>query len=179
MSFPHRFAWPIFAAAWLFAASPIPAYAQSSDSTRIAAINLSYVARMSRAGKAGLSRIDDATRQKALELEARAAELRKQEAELQQPTVGLSERARADLRRAFDKARLDFDRLQQDAQHEIDAMQAQFEIDFRAKLAPVIDEIAKARGLQFVFGLEQAPIVWWSPSADISEEVVKKLDAAK
>jgi len=30
-----------------------------------------------------------------------------------------------------------------------------------------------------VFGIDQAAIVWWSPAADISEEVVKRLDAAK
>jgi Skp family chaperone for outer membrane proteins len=30
-----------------------------------------------------------------------------------------------------------------------------------------------------VFGLEQAAIVWWSPAVDISEEVVKRLDAGK
>ena len=176
---PHRFAWPIFAAAWLFAASPSAASAQAGDTTRIGAINLSYVVRMSKAGQAGLTRIDVATRQKATELEARAVELRKQEAALQQPGAALSERAQADLRRAFDKARLDFERLQQDARHDIDSMQAQFEIDFRAALAPVLDAISKEKGLQFVFGLEQAAIVWWSPAADVSEEVVKRLDAGK
>ena len=173
----HRFAWSVFAAAWLFGAGISPAYAQVIDSTRIGAINLSHVARMSRAGKEALSRIDEATRQKAIELDARAAALQKQETELRRGGIGLTDRAREDLRRAFDKARLDFDRVRQDAQHEIDAMQMQFEIEFRAKLAPVIDAISKEKGLQFVFGLEQAPIVWWSPSADISDEVVKKLDA--
>lgn len=176
----HRFAWAIFGAAWLLAASPSWAHAQDGDGTRIGAIDLSYIARNSKAGKEGLTRIDVATRQKAAELEARAVDLRKQEAELQQPGMGMSDRARADLRRAFDKARLDFDRLRQDAQHEIDTMQAQFEIDFRAKLAPLIDDISKEKHLQLVFGLDQTPlVVWWSPAADISDEVVKRLDAGK
>jgi Skp family chaperone for outer membrane proteins len=43
----------------------------------------------------------------------------------------------------------------------------------------VIDEVSKEKGLHFVFGLEQAAIVWWSPAVDISEECVKRLDAAK
>ena len=47
----------------------------------------------------------------------------------------------------------------------------------RVKLAPVIDAVSKEKGLHFVFGLEQAAIVWWSPAVDISEEVVKRLDA--
>ena len=84
-----------------------------------------------------------------------------------------------DLQRAFEKSRLDLERFQQDAKNEIEAMQTRFDADFRAKLAPVIDEISKEKGLHFIFGLEQAAIVWWSPSVDISDEVVKRLDAGK
>jgi Skp family chaperone for outer membrane proteins len=49
----------------------------------------------------------------------------------------------------------------------------------RVKLSPIVDAISKERGLHFVFGLEEAAIVWWSRTADISEEVVKRLDAGK
>ena len=112
-------------------------------------------------------------------MEARAAELQKQQASLQQSTVGLSPRAVADLQRAFDQSRTDFERLQQDAQKEMEALQMQFEMEFRARIEPVIDAVSKEKGLQFVFGLEQAAIVWWNPALDISEEVVKKLDAGK
>ena len=154
------------------------AFAQP-DTTKIGAINLSYVARTSKAGKEGLARIEEAGRKKSLEVEAKAVELQKQQAELQKSSIGLSARALADLQRAFEKSRIDFDRLQQDAQKEIEAMQTQFEIEFRATLAPVIDEVSKEKGLQFVFGLEQAAIVWWSPGVDISDDVVKKLGAGK
>ena len=169
----------ILTAAFLAATFTSPGFAQTIDTTKIGAINLAYVARTSQAGKAGLSRIDEASRKKAAELDARAAELQQQQLALQKPNAGLSARARADLQRAFDKSRVDFERMQQDAQKEIEALQAQFEIEFRAKLTPVIDAISKSKGLQFVFGLEQAAIVWWNPALDISEEVVKRLDAGK
>ena len=163
----------------LVLAASSPALAQSIDATKIGAINLSYVARMSKAGKEGLARIEEAGRRKSVEVDARAAELQKQQVELQKAGAGLSERARAALQREFDRSRVDFERLQQDAREEIEALQSQFELDFRARLAPIIDEVSKERGLQFVFGLEQAAIVWWSPAADISEDVVKRLDARK
>ena len=169
----------ILTAAFLAATFTSPAIAQTIDTTKIGAINLSYVARTSKAGKEGLARIDEAGRKKAAEVDARAADLQKQQTELQRSTVGLSARAVADLQRAFDKSRVDLDRLKQDAQKELEAMQMQFELEFRARLEPVIDEVSKAKGLQFVFGLEQAAIVWWNPALDISDEVVKKLDAGK
>jgi outer membrane protein len=154
-----------------------PAFAQ--DTTRVGCVSLAYVARMSKAGKEGLSRIDAASRKKAAEVEARAAELEKQQTDFRFSSTGLSPRAIADLQRTFEKSKVDFERLQQDAQKEIEAMQTQFELEFRAKLAPIIDAVSKEKGLQFVFGLEQAAIVWWSPTVDISEEVAKRLDAGK
>jgi outer membrane protein len=160
-------------------ATPLPSLAQSPDATKIGAINLSYVARTSKAGKAGLARIEDVGRQKTAEVEIKAADVQRRQAELQKNAVGMTERSRADLQRAFEKARTDFDRLQQDAQKELQDLQTQFEMEFRAQIAPVIDEVSKEKGLQFVFGLEQAAIVWWSPAVDISEEVVKRLDARK
>jgi Skp family chaperone for outer membrane proteins len=154
-------------------------FAQVVDASRIGAINLSYVARTSKIGKSEIARIEDASRKKVAEIEIKAADVQRQQAALQKIGVGLSERARADLQRAFEKSRLELERFQQDARNEIDAMQAQFDLQFRAKLAPVIDEISKEKGLHFVFGLEEVAIVWWSPAVDISDEVVKRLDDAK
>lgn len=167
------------AAAVIAALVSSTSFAQVVDAVKIGAINLSYVARNSKVGKTELARIEDATRKKAAEIDLKAAELQKQQVELQKTGIGLSPRAVGDLQRAFEKGRLELERFQQDARNEIEAMQTQFDVDFRAKLAPVIDEISKEKGLHFVFGLEQAAIVWWSPAVDISDDVVKRLDAEK
>jgi outer membrane protein len=154
-----------------------PALAQ--DVTRVGAISLAYVARSSNAGKAALAEIEKFVKLKESEAALKAAELEKQRAELQKTGVGLSARAVGDLQKAFEKSRVEFERFQQDAQAEIDRMQQKFDAEFRVKLAPIIDAVSKEKGLQFVFGLEQAAIVWWSPAVDISDDVVKRLDAAK
>ena len=154
-------------------------FAQVVDAIRIGAINLSYVARTSKIGKTEIAKIEDASRKKAAEIEIKAAELQRQQAALQKTGVGLSQRALEDLQRAFEKSRIELERFQQDARNEITAMQTQFDVEFRAKLAPVIDEVSKEKGLHFVFGLEEAAIVWWSPAVDISDEVVKRLDGGK
>jgi Skp family chaperone for outer membrane proteins len=163
----------------LIAAISTPTFAQVADAIRIGAINVSYVARSSKIGKSELAKIEDATRQKAAEIDIKTAQLQRQQTDLQRSSIGLSPRALADLQRSFDKSRVDLERFRQDAQNEITALRSQFELDFRARLAPVVDEISKEKGLHFVFGLEEAAIVWWSPAVDISDEVVKRLDGGK
>ena len=154
------------------------ASAQSAEPFRIGAVSFSYVARTSKAGRAAIAALDAFGRQKSLEVEAKAAELNKQQIELQK-SASMSPRAAADLQRAFEKSRLEFERFQQDARAEIEALQTQFDAELRVKIAPIVDEISKEKGLHFVFGLEQAAIVWWSPTVDISAEVVTRLDAVK
>ena len=177
----RRVALTVVIAAFLAALSNTTTFAaQVAEQFRIAAVNLSYVARTSKIGKSGLAKIEDVTRQKVAEVEIKAADLQRQQVALQKQSAVMSPRAVADLQRAFDRSRVDFERFQQDAKNEIEAMQTQFDVQFRAKLGPVIDEISKEKGLHFIFGLEQAPmVVWWSPTVDISDEVVKRLDAAK
>ena len=153
------------------------AFAQAVEPIQVGAINVGYVARASRAGKAALAALDAFGKQKSIEVQGKAAELQKQQTELQQQSAAMSARAVADRQRAFEKSKLDFDRFQQDAQAEIEAMQTKFDADFRMKLEPIVDEISKEKGLHFVFGIEQAALVWWSPAVDISEECVKRLDA--
>ena len=166
-------------AAILAALFPSASIAQSADSFQIGAVNFSYVARTSKAGKAAIAALDAFGKQKSIEVQGKAAELQKQEMELQKQSGSMSPRAVADLQRAFEKSRLEFDRFQQDAQAELDAMQNKFDADFRVKLAPILEEISKEKGLHLVFGIDQAAIIWWSPAVDISDECVKRLDAAK
>ena len=154
-----------------------PAYAQ--EPIRVGAVSLAYVARSSKAGKSALAEIEKFVKQKESEASVKAAELEQQRLALQKVGSGLSARALADLQKAFDKSRVEFERFQQDAHAEVERLQTNFDAEFRVKLAPVIDAVSKEKGLHFVFGLEQAAIVWWSPAVDISEEVVKRLDAGK
>lgn len=161
----------------LLAASATPVVAQ--DSTHVGAIRLSYVARSSNSGKAALAEIEQFVKQKESEAAVKAAGLEQQRLELQKTGVGLRAGALGDLQKAFDKSRVEFERFQQDAQADIARLQQTFDAEFRLTVAPIIDAVSKEKGLQFVFGLEEAAIVWWSPAVDISEEVIKRLDDAQ
>jgi Skp family chaperone for outer membrane proteins len=166
------------AAAIVAALSATSGFAQSVDVARIGALRLSYVAANSKAGKAAIAQIEEIGRRKSVEVESKAVDLQRQEAELQKQSPVMSPRAVADLQRAFEKSRVAFDRFQQDAQAEVAAMQQQIDAEFQLKLRPIVDEISREKGLHFVFGIEQASMVsWWSPAVDISDEVVKRLDA--
>jgi len=153
--------------------------ARAQSAPQIVGVNLTYIAANSKFGKAGLARIEAANKQKAGEIDARLAALTKQQAALQQSGSAMSERARADLQRAFDRARVDVTRFREDAQVELRLLQNQFEAEFRQKVTPLVDRLSRERGYSYVVGLEHPLIVWFAPSVDISDEIVKRLDAGE
>jgi Skp family chaperone for outer membrane proteins len=165
--------------ATLLIATAAPALAATQEIPRVGSIRMSYVTRTSKVGQSSLAEIEKFVKQKEAEATTRATELDKQRLEVQRSGTGLSERARGDLEKAFEKSRVEFERFQQDAKADIQALQLKLDNEFRGKLSPIVSAISRERGLHFVFGLEEAAIVWWSPAADISEEVVKRLDAGK
>ena len=91
-----RYSRIITALAVLLSAST--SFAQAVEQIRVGAISLEYVATHSETGKAALAAIDAFGRKKSLEVESKAAELQKQQVELQQQSPTMSPRAVADLR---------------------------------------------------------------------------------
>lgn len=159
--------------------SPAPLVSAQADAGVIAAVNMRYVASRSKSGRAAFERLDELGRQKKAEIEARSRALLEERRKLEQDPSFLSGNVQGQLAKAFEKARIEFERFQEDAEVEVLNLQRQIEAEFAAKVTPVIDTVAKERGLHFVFDAESAPIVWLAPVADISDEVVSRLDAGK
>jgi outer membrane protein len=66
---------------------------------------------------------------------------------------------------------------QQDAQAELQQMQTELRTDFEQRVTPVVEAIAKEKGLHAVFAADPAITLYIRPDLDISGEVIKRLDA--
>jgi Skp family chaperone for outer membrane proteins len=51
--------------------------------------------------------------------------------------------------------------------------------EFQKRLVPVIDELAKEKGLYAVFSAADSGAAYMHPGLDLSAEVIKRLDAKK
>ena len=70
-------------------------------------------------------------------------------------------------------------RMQQDAQAELNELQQELQGEFQKKLLPVLEVLAKEKGLQFLFSGADAGLIWAEPGLDLTLEAVKKLDGPK
>jgi Skp family chaperone for outer membrane proteins len=144
---------------------------------KIAFIDLQRVAQDSAAGKAAslqLKRLQDV---KLLDIQAKDQAVKALQ-EKQASSSVLAPAAAAQLQKDLDRARMELQYAQQVAQKEVDDLQRELMASFSDKVTPVVEAIRAERGLWAVWAVDET-LVAAMPGLDISDEIVKRLDAQK
>lgn len=148
----------------------------TADAAPIATINLAYVAERSVTGQAAFRPLADLQRGWDAKLQGQLDALLEQQRQLE-TNASLQGAVRVQLERAFERNRLAFERLQQDARTDVLGLERQIAAEFRAKLAPIVDALTKERGTLLLFDRDASVILWVTPAVDLSDEVITRLDA--
>jgi outer membrane protein len=161
---------------------PVSAFAQLPNQpppaiagVRLGCFSLQRAFSESSEGKAATARLTALQTEKTRAIEEKNRELQAQEQALQKNAPLLSDEARNQRSTAVERFRIDVQRLIQDAQAELMGVQRDVESAFLFKVKPVVEEVARGKGLQFVFNLDGGLIAWADPSMDITTDVVKQL----
>ena len=83
------------------------------------------------------------------------------------------------MEKDIDKMTRELQYAQQDAQSEQTQLTNELQTEFQTKLNPIIDQVAKEKGLQLVLSIADSGAVWADTGLNISAEVIKRLDANK
>ncbi len=91
----------------------------------------------------------------------------------------MSDSARGQLEKEIERQQRELERLQQDAQAELNELQQELQDEFQKKLLPVLEQLSKEKGLQFLFSGADAGLIWAEPGLDLTLDAVKKLDGRR
>jgi Skp family chaperone for outer membrane proteins len=90
--------------------------------------------------------------------------------------AGSDERVAA--QKEVDRLQVEIQRMQQDAQAELDDARTTQYREFERKLGPVVQQIFIERQLRLIISREAEGLLWVSPEIDLTAEVVKRFDQA-
>lgn len=155
-----------------------PAPRPFPEGAKVAYVDLQFIASASSEGKAATAKIQEFAKKKTAELEAKQKALEAMRNKLLQGGTVLSDNARGQMEKDIDKAARELQFAQQEAQSEQQALTQELQNDFQTRLNPVIDAVAKEKGLHYVISVADAGVVWVDTGLDISAEVMRRLDAA-
>jgi Skp family chaperone for outer membrane proteins len=147
------------------------------DGLKYAWVNVQQVAAYSADGKVAAEKINALRDQKTRELQDKQKTLQANQQRLERDGGVMNDQARAQLTAEIDRQQRDLQRLSEDAQQEVQTLVEQVEADFNRKLSPVIDKVARQKGVHFVFNGAQSGLIWAEQGMDLTAEVIQALDS--
>lgn len=124
-------------------------------------------------GRAGLARLQAAQRDKANDLRAKQQAL----AATRQEIARTNDAAKvAELQRQEQHQRSEFERAAAAVQTDLQASQRELQTEMKGVLDPILADIVKTRNIQVVLNGDLS-VVWAAPGLDLTDEVVRRLNA--
>ena len=146
--------------------------------TKYAFVNIQRIAAESAAGKTLAGKVQALNEQKVNELNERNKGLQAAQQKLDSGATVLSPAAVAKLQKDIERQQIDIQRFTEDAQQDVANLQVELQEEFQLRLSPIIEELAKERGLHLLFSVIDSGLVWADQSLEITTEVIEKFDAA-
>ncbi len=161
------------------AAAPLPQPVPFLAGAKAGFVNLQAIASLTVDGKAAAAKVNALAQKKQTEGADKSKALQANQQKLQTGGGVMSETARTQLEKEIERQQVDGQRFEQDAQAELTELQQQLQGEFQAKLLPILEVIAKEKGIQVLFSTGDAGVIWIEPGVDLTLEAVKRMDAAK
>jgi outer membrane protein len=148
------------------------------EGAKVAFVNINAIAAGSSEGKGATSKIQDFIKKKNAEIQDKQKALQAMQNKLQQNVSVMSDQARSQLEKDITKQTRELQSAQEDAQQEQQQLTQDLQSEFQQKLFPIVDAIAKEKGLHMVFSIADSGILWPDPGLDLTAEVIKRFDEA-
>ena len=155
---------------------PVPFPAEA----KVAYIDLQAVVQQSRLGKQGRDAMQALNDKLAAELAGKNKEIQALQDKMKQQQGVVSDAVYNNMVKDLDRLQREAQFKQQDAQVQVDQLNADLLDSFQKKVMPIVEEVRKERGLWIIFALgENSNIAAAHLGLDLSAEIVKRLDSGK
>jgi outer membrane protein len=148
------------------------------EGSKIAYVDLQRIAQNSAEGKAAATKIQALQKQKLGEIQEKNKQVEELRKKLDQGGTVLSDSARGQIEKDIDRTSRELQFMQQNAQAEAEGLERELNAEFQRKLNPILEQVGKEKGLLMLFSIRDNGAVWADTGLDLSEEVIKRLDAA-
>lgn len=150
----------------------VPALAQ-----KFAYVDLQRALNQSKAGAAAKQQISEQVKKYEGEFKQRQDDVLRMKTDLEKQAALLSENARTERERDYQRRVTDLQRFQQDIQQELQQRDSEHTSRIVNELFAIIDELGKKGGYAMVFEKNEGAIIFGDPAYDLTDELIKAYDA--
>lgn len=151
-----------------------PAIAQ-----KIGYVDLQRALNLSKAGVAAKQQMTEEVKKYEGEFKAKQDAVLKMKADLEKQAALLSDTARAERERDYQRRVTELQRFQQDIQEELQRKDAEFTSRIINELFDVLQELGTKDGYAMIIEKNEGAIVFADPKIDLTDKLIKAYDATK
>ena len=170
---------PVYAAMLLLllaAAAPL-SFAQAA--AKIGVINSQEVLEKSAEGKKVIGRLQEKDKSNQAAVDKLDQEINALQTRLNTGRLTLSEEQLYNMNADMNKKQTDRKRIAEDASRDFQDLQVKLFNKVQSELIPIIDALGKEKGFDVILDLAKSGAVYFNPTVDVTEEVIKRYDASK
>ena len=149
------------------------------EGAKIAYVDIQAIASTSAEGKAATGKLQELEKKKVAEIQAKNKQLEDARQKQQTSSTIMNDSSRLALEKEVDKLTREVQFLQQEAQADRQSLQTELQVEFQRRLNPILEQVAKEKGLHMLVDIQNSGAVWVDTGLDLTNEVIKRLDAAK
>jgi Skp family chaperone for outer membrane proteins len=161
----------------LFIAAVSVSFAQQS--LKIGVINSQDVLERSAEGKRVIARLQEKDKSNQAVLTKFDEEIRQLETKINTQRLTLAEEALYNMNADLQKKQTDRKRVAEDAIRDFQDLQVKLFNKVQGELIPIIETLGKEKGMDLILDLAKSGAVYYNPSVDLTEDVIKRYDASK
>jgi outer membrane protein len=146
---------------------------------RIGVVNSAEVLQKSIEGKNIVARLEEKNKTDQTKLANMDEDIRQLENKLNTQRLTLTNEAMMNMSSDLDKKRTDRKRFAEDSSREFEELRGRLFDKITTEVTPIIEQIGKEMNLEVIFDLTRSGAIYFSPTVDLTAEVIKRYDASK
>lgn len=151
----------------------------AQQAIKVGVINSQDILENSTEGKKVIAQLQDKDKRTQDELARMDEETRKLETKLNTQRLTLSEESIIQISSDLEKKRTERKRYAEDSMRDFQELQVRLFNKVQNELMPIIQQIGKEKGFDVIFDLVKSGAIYFNPTIDITDEVIKKYNASK
>jgi Skp family chaperone for outer membrane proteins len=173
----RRSANKIIVLALFFVAILSTSFAQ--ESLRVGIVNPMLVMEQSAEGKSILARLEKVSQENQNKIVKMDDQIRSLEARINTQRLTLNQESLMNMNSDLERLRTDRKRYAEDSYREFTQLRDRLFNKVKTELIPIIEQLGKEKNMVAIFDMTSSGVIYFTPSIDLTEEVIKKYDASK
>jgi Skp family chaperone for outer membrane proteins len=146
---------------------------------QIGVVNSQEVLEKSAEGKRVLAQLQDKDKRNQAEISRRDTEIQQLQTRLNTQRLTLTPEALRNLSQDLTRKQTERNRYFEDAGREMNELADRLFQRIQNELLPIIEQMGKENGLDVIFDLGKSGAIYFSPTIEITQEVIQRYDASK